>query len=83
MKKKASMNRRSFVKLLPAIGAAGLTKPSLGLEAAAPLQQAPQQQQVQRVTREMMHAAEQLIGLEMTEAQEAMALSGVTALLWL
>ena len=76
MKKKASMNRRAFVKLLPAVGAAGLTRPTLAVEAAS-IAQAPQQQPVQRVTREMMHAAEQLMGLEMTEAQEALALPGV------
>ena len=76
MKKKASMNRRAFVKLLPAVGAAGLTIPTLAVEAAS-IAQAPQQQPVQRVTREMMHAAEQLMGLEMTEAQEALALPGV------
>ena len=77
MKKKGSMNRRSFVKLLPAIGAAGMTTPSFALDAQSPLQQTPQQQQTQRVTREMMHATEQLIGLELTEAQETMALPGV------
>ncbi len=74
-KKKSSMNRRSFVKLLPAIGAAGLTTPALaqqGTPAGAQRQQAPQ-----RVTREMMRAAEQLMGIELSEAQEAMALPGV------
>src|SRR6185295_19075074 len=36
-----------------------------------------QPQTTQRVTKEMLHAAEQLIALELTDAQEAMALGGV------
>ncbi len=65
------IGRRTFVKLA---GAAGI-----GATAAdSPLTQAPQQPQAaQKVTREMLRAAEQIAGLEMTEAHEAMALSGV------
>ncbi|MGH9845606.1 MAG: amidase [Blastocatellia bacterium] len=66
-----SINRRTFFKLA---GAAGL-----GATAAeAPLAQAPSQPQAsQKITREMLRAAEQIAGLEMTEAHEAMALPGV------
>jgi len=44
-----------------------------------PLKQKAQQtpQPPQRITKEMLHTAEQLIGIELTDAQEAMALSGV------
>jgi Asp-tRNA(Asn)/Glu-tRNA(Gln) amidotransferase A subunit family amidase len=70
----SQLDRRSFVKLLPVATAAGLTIP--GAEAASPHN--PQNQQgAQKVTREMMHAAEQLFGVELTEAHEAMALPGV------
>jgi Asp-tRNA(Asn)/Glu-tRNA(Gln) amidotransferase A subunit family amidase len=77
--KSAQINRRSFVKLLPAAGAASFTITSLDAAPDAALAQAQQAQQQtsQRVTREMLRSAEQLIGVELTEAQEAMALSGV------
>lgn len=68
------LNRRSFVKLLPAATAAGLTIPNAE---AAPIQNPQNQQAAQKVTREMMRATEQLIGVELTEAQEVMALAGV------
>src|SRR5215475_8564405 len=64
----AKINRRSFVKLLPAAGLGGV--------AIANAQQAPQQPP-QKITKETLHAAEQLIGIELTDAQEAMALPGV------
>ncbi len=70
----SQIDRRSFVKLLPAATAAGLTMPAVE---GAPVQNRRNQQAAQKVTREMMHAAEQLIGIELTEAHEAMALSGV------
>jgi Asp-tRNA(Asn)/Glu-tRNA(Gln) amidotransferase A subunit family amidase len=75
----ARINRRSFVKLLPAAGAASFTITNLDASPDAALAQAQpaQQQTPQRVTREMLRSAEQLIGVELTEAQEAMALSGV------
>ncbi|HEX5084076.1 MAG TPA: amidase [Blastocatellia bacterium] len=63
----AKIDRRSFVKLLPA---------GLGGAAIANAQQAPQQT-TQKVTKETLRAAEQLIGIELTDAQEAMALPGV------
>ena len=66
-----ALNRRSFFKLLPALGAAGITS------AHAEVLQQPVPQQTQRVTKEMLHTAEQLIGIELTDAQEALALPGV------
>lgn len=70
----SGINRRTFVKLFPAFGAAGFIP--LGTVAQAALQQ-QQPQAPARVTKEMLHAAEQLIGIELNDAQEAMALPGV------
>ena len=80
------VGRRSFFKLLPALGAAGIA--ATHIEAPSTEAQQPpgvgaragggqQSQTPQRVTKEMLHAAEQLIALELTDAQEAMALAGV------
>jgi len=71
--KSKQINRRTFVKLLPAAGAVGVAAPDLLLASAE--QQQPQP--TQRVTKEMLHAAEQLIGIELNDAQETMALRGV------
>src|SRR6185503_11371816 len=71
-----NVDRRTFVKMLPAAGVAGLTAAHLDLPLAA-AQQPQATQAPQRVTKEMLHAAEQLIGLELNDAQETMALRGV------
>jgi Asp-tRNA(Asn)/Glu-tRNA(Gln) amidotransferase A subunit family amidase len=72
------LDRREFVKILPATVAASLAAPAA---LATPVEAEVQQpsQQPQRVTKEMLHTAEQLIGIELTDAQEAMALSGVNS----
>jgi Asp-tRNA(Asn)/Glu-tRNA(Gln) amidotransferase A subunit family amidase len=77
--KNAKINRRSFVKLLPAAGAAGAAITNLDAPAGAAIvdAQQAQQQPPQRVTKETLRAAEQLIGIELADAQEAMALPGV------
>ncbi len=74
--KSAKINRRSFVKLLPAAGAASVAITSLDAPSGEALAQA-QQQLPQKVTKEMLRAAEQMFGLEFTDAAEAMALPGV------
>ncbi|MEK6324593.1 MAG: amidase [Acidobacteriota bacterium] len=74
---KGGLDRRSFVKLLPAVGIAGLAAPHLDVALAEAVQQAQQPQPPQRVTKEILHAAEQLIGIELNDAQETMALRGV------
>ncbi|MEP7270528.1 MAG: amidase [Acidobacteriota bacterium] len=74
MKRRSSINRRSFVKLLPAMGVAGMAAPGLAEGQTPPAQQDGRNQ---RVTREMLHATEQLIGIELSEAHESMALPGV------
>ncbi|HSQ19925.1 MAG TPA: amidase, partial [Blastocatellia bacterium] len=71
------LDRRTFVKMLPAVGVAGLASPHLGLASSEAAQQAQQPQAPQRVTKEMLHAAEQLSGIELNDAQETMALRGI------
>src|SRR5882762_691972 len=64
------VNRRSFVKLLPALGAAGFAAarmPAIFGQTAQPT--APL-----RVSKELLEAYEKLIGIELNDAQEAMAL---------
>src|ERR1051325_5411795 len=71
---KRRFDRRTFVKFLPAVGVAAYVDAPLALAQTA---QQAQPQQPQRVSKEAMHAAEQLIGIELNDAQEAMALPGV------
>jgi len=78
----AGLNRRTFVKLLPAAGAAGLTISSLSLPAAAQTptptpSPRPSPTPPLRITKDMMHNAEKLIGIELNDKQEEMALPGV------
>jgi Asp-tRNA(Asn)/Glu-tRNA(Gln) amidotransferase A subunit family amidase len=80
-----SIDRRAFVKLLPAAGAAGLAVSGLPLTTS--LAQSPTPTPTPspmpsptpplRITKDMMHNAEKLIGIELTEKQEEMALPGV------
>src|SRR5262245_16278426 len=77
---KNKTNRRTFVKLLPALGAAGITATKLPLDALAQTPSptpSPSPTPPLRISKDMMHQAEKLIGIELTDAQEAMALTGV------
>jgi Asp-tRNA(Asn)/Glu-tRNA(Gln) amidotransferase A subunit family amidase len=76
---KSSINRRTFVKLLPAAGAAGLTISGLPLPAIAqtPTPSPRPSPTPMRITKDMLHDAEKLIGIELTDKQEDMALPGV------
>ncbi len=81
---KAHISRRKFVKLLPALGAAGLVASKAPLDVLAQTPSptptpspSPSPTPALRITKEMMHQAEKLIGIELTDAQEAMALGGV------
>src|SRR5436305_1418778 len=78
-KSRSEINRRAFVKMLPAAGASAMAATRIDVAAAItkPLQQAQPPQPPQRVTKEMLHDAEQLIGVDLTPAQEDMALPGV------
>src|SRR5437867_4927593 len=72
------LDRRTFVKMLPAVGVAGLAASRADVGLAEWVEEKQQQPQTtQHVTKEMLHAAEQLIGIELNDAQEAMALPGV------
>ena len=80
---KSSIDRRTFVKLLPAAGAAGLAISELPLSASAqtptptPTPSPRPSPTPMRINRDMLHDAEKLIGIELTEKQEDMALPGV------
>ena len=81
--KKSGISRRSFVKLLPAAGAAGLTISGLPLTTLAqtptptPLPSPRPSPTPLRITKDMMHNAEKVIGLDFTDKQEDAALPGV------
>ncbi|MDQ6651462.1 MAG: amidase [Acidobacteriota bacterium] len=85
----SSLNRRTFVKLVPALGAAVVVAPRLRIaatfaQATSPtptptptplLSPSPSPSPAPlRVTKEMLRQFEKLIGIELTDAQEAMAL---------
>lgn len=83
---RVKLGRRKFVKLLPAMGAAGLAVSKMPLDALAQTPAAspsplpspsPSPTPPPRITKEMLQQAEKLIGIEFTDAQEAMALGGV------
>ena len=60
------LDRRSFVKAIPAVGITSLVVPTLAAESTSGIaQQGGNAQTPQRVTREMMRATEQLIGIEL------------------
>lgn len=80
-----SLNRRTFVKLLPALGAVGVAVPYLNVTSASAQTPTPTPTPMPspspspspaplRVTKEMMRGAEQLFGIELTDAQKQMAL---------
>jgi Asp-tRNA(Asn)/Glu-tRNA(Gln) amidotransferase A subunit family amidase len=80
-----NLNRRNFVKLVPALGVAAVVAPHLNLASA--LAQTPTPLATPspspspaplRVTKDMLHQAEKLIGIEFTDAEEAMALQNVS-----
>jgi hypothetical protein len=85
-----SLNRRAFVRLVPTLTAAALVVPHLRVPAA--LAQVPSPTPLPmlsptpsptptpvplRVTKDMLRQTEKLIGIELSDAQEAMALPNV------
>jgi Asp-tRNA(Asn)/Glu-tRNA(Gln) amidotransferase A subunit family amidase len=82
-KKRQTINRRNFVKVLPAAGAAVIAVSKAPLKAFAqtpsptPAPAASPSPTPLRITKEMMHNAEKVMGLEFTDAQETQALNGV------
>ncbi|HYV23927.1 MAG TPA: amidase, partial [Pyrinomonadaceae bacterium] len=83
MKKRKSITRRAFVKVLPAAGAAAIVATKAPLTALAqtptpsPTPGPSPSPAPLRITKEMMHNAGKLIGIELNDAQETMALRGV------
>src|SRR5712692_8605160 len=81
--RRKNIDRRTFVKLLPAAGAAGLTISNSPLKAIAqtptptPSPSPRPSPTPGRITKDMMHNAEKLIGIELTDKQEDAALPGV------
>ncbi len=63
-----TLDRRTLMRLMPILAAAFETR----VEAQAPAQQLPQP-----ITKDMLHHALAVIGIELTDAQETMALQGV------
>ena len=83
--KQGHVDRRAFVKLVPALGVAAATFPHL---TSTTLSQTPTPTPLPspsptptpaplRVTKEMMHGAEQLFGIELTDAHKQLALQSV------
>src|ERR1043166_5327155 len=79
--KRTSINRRNFVKALPAAGAAAIAVSKAPLKSLAqtpsPTPGPSPSPTPLRITKEMMHSAEKLIGIELTDKQEDMALRNV------
>src|SRR5205809_876135 len=80
--KRKSINRRNFVKLLPAAGVAGLAVSKAPLKALGQTPSPspsprPSPTPTPRINKDTMHHAEKLIGIELTDKQEEMALPGV------
>jgi Asp-tRNA(Asn)/Glu-tRNA(Gln) amidotransferase A subunit family amidase len=81
------LDRRSFVKILPAIGVAGLAASQLSVTGLAqtpastpslsPTPSPSPSPAPLRITKDMMRQTEKLIGIEFKDAEEAMALPGV------
>ena len=85
---KIAVDRRTFVKSLPALGVAGLAASRFSLSSAAQTPvPSPSSTPVPspsasptpapRITKDMLHTAEKLFGIEFTDAHEAMAVGGV------
>jgi hypothetical protein len=78
-----NVDRRTWMKLLPAIAAVSAMPPHLlaqnppGAPAGIGTGRGFQQQVPQRVTKEMLHQALNLIGIEFTDAEETMMLPGI------
>ena len=77
----SDFDRRSFVKLMPAIGAAAVVVPYLGITPTSAQTPSPTPTPSPsptpaplRVSKEMLRGAEQLFGIELSDAQKQMAL---------
>jgi Asp-tRNA(Asn)/Glu-tRNA(Gln) amidotransferase A subunit family amidase len=85
--KAEKLNRRTFVKLVPALGVAAATIPNFATKSFAqtptptplpsPVPSPTPTPAPLRVTKDMLRGAEQLFGLELTDAHKQMALQNV------
>jgi Asp-tRNA(Asn)/Glu-tRNA(Gln) amidotransferase A subunit family amidase len=82
--KNQTLPRRTFVKLVPALGAAAIIAPHVSTTSAqapspspTPLPSPSPSPSPLRVTKDMLRQAEKLIGIELSDAHEAMALRSV------
>ena len=80
-----AVSRRTFVKFVPALGAAAIATPRLNINSVLAQTPTPSPSPSPsptpaplRVTKDMLRQAEKLIGIELTDAQEAMALQNVS-----
>ena len=62
------LNRRSFIKTLPAAGVVLVANAELSAQTSTP---------PQKITKEILHTSEQIFGVELSEAHEMMALNNV------
>src|SRR5688572_29354468 len=84
--KTKSLGRRTFVKLVPALGAAVVIGPHVSSTTGqvpkpspTPLPSPSPSPTPLRVSKEMLRQAEKLIGIELTDAQEGMALNNANS----
>ena len=86
----SGLNRRTFVKFVPVLGAAALATPHLSIASALAQGLSPSPSPTSlpspsptpaplRVSKDMLRQAEKLIGIELSDAQEAMALQNVSS----
>jgi amidase len=80
-----TLNRRTFVKFVPALGVAAIATPQLNIGSVLAQTPTPTPSPSPsptpaplRVNKDMLRQAEKLIGIELTDAQEAMALQNVS-----
>src|SRR6185312_5389686 len=84
-KRAHELGRRSFLKIGPVVGVSAILAPHLELSSLAqtpspsPLPSPSPSPTPLRVTKEMLQHTEKLIGIELTDAQEAMALQNASA----
>src|SRR6478672_8274312 len=86
LKKRANeLDRRSFLKVGPIVGVGAIVAPRIAVGSLAqtpspsPLPSPSPSPTPLRVTKEMLQQTEKLIGIELTDAQEAMALQNASA----
>jgi Asp-tRNA(Asn)/Glu-tRNA(Gln) amidotransferase A subunit family amidase len=80
-KRPNKLDRRAFLKVGPVVGVGAIVAPRMAVSSLAqtPSPSPSPSPTPLRVTKEMLQQTEKLIGIELTDAQEAMALQNVSA----